>query len=92
MNSNGGARRKTARQGGAQAACVSEKPALDVFGVPPRVSTSWQKETVGRFAGMHTVGEMKRTSRREDWDQATAIGVKMLEEDDQRGWLHEGVC
>lgn len=67
---------------------ISEKPALDVFGVPPRVTTSWQKETVGRFAGMHTVAEMKRTSRRKDWDQATAIGVKMLEEDDQRGWLH----
>ena len=67
---------------------TSEKPALDVFGVPPRVTTSWEKETVGRFAGMHTVAEMKRTNRRKDWDQATALGVRMLQENDQRGWLH----
>jgi hypothetical protein len=69
-------------------AAASEKPALDVFGVPPRVTVSWEKDTVGRFAGMHTVAEMKRTNRRKDWDQATALGARMLEMDDRRGWLH----
>jgi len=65
-----------------------EKPSLDVFGAPPRVSTPWEKETVGRFAGRHTVAEMKRTNRRKDWDQATALGLAMLEANDPRGWLH----
>ncbi len=65
-----------------------EKPFLDVFGVPPRVSTRWEKETVGLFASRHTVAEMKRTHRRKDWDQATALGLAMLEKNDQRGWLH----
>jgi hypothetical protein len=43
---------------------------------------------VGRFAGMHTVAEMKRTRRRKDWDQATALGLAMLQTGDPRGWLH----
>jgi hypothetical protein len=67
---------------------TAEKPFLDVFGAPPRVSTPWQAETVGRFAGRHTVAEMKRTNRRKDWDQATALGLAMLEANDSRGWLH----
>jgi hypothetical protein len=66
----------------------AEKPFLDVFGVPPRVSSPWEKETVGRFAGRHTVAEMKRTNRRKDWDQATALGLAMLKQNDRRGWLH----
>ena len=45
---------------------TADKPFLDVFGVPPRVSSPWEKETIGRFAGMHTVAEMKRTNRRSD--------------------------
>jgi hypothetical protein len=64
------------------------KPFLDVFSVPPRVSSPWEKEMVGRFAGMHTVAEMKRTRRRKDWDQATALGLAMLQARDPRGWLH----
>lgn len=66
----------------------SEKPFLDVFGAPPRVSSAWEKETVGLFAGMHTVAEMKRTNRRKDWDHATALGLEMLKQGDHRGWLH----
>jgi hypothetical protein len=65
-----------------------EKPFLDVFGAPPRVSTPWEKETIGSFAGMHTVAEMKRTNRRKDWDIATALGLEMLKRGDCRGWLH----
>ena len=67
---------------------ATEKPSLDVFGAPPRVSTPWERETVGRFAGRHTVAEMKRTNRRKDWDQATALGLAMLQANDRRGWLH----
>jgi hypothetical protein len=67
---------------------TADKPFLDVFGVPPRVSSPWEKETIGRFAGMHTVAEMKRTNRRKDWDQATALGLEMLKRNDRRGWLH----
>jgi hypothetical protein len=67
---------------------VPAKPFLDVFSVPPRVSSPWEKEMVGRFAGMHTVAEMKRTRRRKDWDQATALGLAMLQTGDPRGWLH----
>ena len=66
----------------------AERPFLDVFGVPPRVSSPWQNEMVGRFAGRHTVAEMKRTNRRKDWDQATALGLAMLKINDRRGWLH----
>ena len=42
----------------------------------------------GIFAGPDTVAEMKRTKRRRDWDQATGLGLKMIEAGDQRGWLH----
>ncbi len=69
-------------------ATSSLKPFLDVFGSPPRVSSPWEKEIVGRFAGRHTVAEMKRTDRRKDWDQATALGLQMLEAGDSKGWLH----
>lgn len=31
---------------------------------------------------------MKRTNREKDWPFATALGVKMLEAGDERGWLH----
>ena len=65
-----------------------EKPFLDVFGVPPRVSAPWQNQMRGAFASPHTVAEMKRTKRRRDWDQATALGLQMIEQGDTRGWLH----
>lgn len=61
---------------------------LDVFGVAPRASSPWTTELNGRLAGMHTVAEMKRTDRLKDWPFATALGVKMVEAGDLRGWLH----
>ncbi|MFZ4695834.1 MAG: hypothetical protein ACOYMV_11970 [Verrucomicrobiia bacterium] len=64
------------------------QPYLDVFGVPPRMSSPWLKEIQGFWAGPHTVAEMKRTNRRKDWDQATALGLRMLRSGDERGWLH----
>lgn len=63
-------------------------PFLDVFGVPPRVTGSWQRRTRGLFADRQTVAEMKRTRRRKDWDQATALGLQMLKADQPEGWLH----
>lgn len=67
---------------------IADKAFLDVFGIPPRLSSAWQIQMQGIFAGPHTVAEMKRTKRRRDWDQATALGLKMIEAGDQRGWLH----
>lgn len=64
------------------------QPYLDVFGVPPRMSSPWLGEVQGFWAGPHTVAEMKRTNRRKDWDQATALGLRMLRSGDERGWLH----
>ena len=61
---------------------------LDVFGVPPRASSPWQKEIEGFYSGRHTVAEMKRTDREKDWPFATALGVQMLETGDRKGWLH----
>ena len=61
---------------------------LDVFGVAPRASSAWTTELNGRLAGMHTVAEMKRTDRLKDWPFATALGVKMIDAGDLRGWLH----
>ncbi len=61
---------------------------LDVFGVAPRGSSPWEAELQGFYAGLHTVAEMKRTNREKDWPFATALGVKLLEAGDPRGWLH----
>lgn len=61
---------------------------LDVFGVAPRASSPWEAEFQGFYAGLHTVAEMKRTNREKDWPFATALGVKLLEAGDERGWLH----
>jgi hypothetical protein len=61
---------------------------LDVFGVAPRASSAWPTEGAGILTGMHTVAEMKRTDRAKDWPCATALGVKLLEDGDPRGWLH----
>ncbi len=61
---------------------------LDVFGVAPRASSEWRSEGAGTLTGMHTVAEMKRTDRAKDWPFATALGVKLLEDGDPRGWLH----
>jgi hypothetical protein len=61
---------------------------LDVFGVAPRGTTPWEAELQGFYAGLHTVAEMKRTNRERDWPFATALGIKLLESGDTRGWLH----
>jgi hypothetical protein len=61
---------------------------LDVFGVAPRGSSRWEVELQGFYAGPHTVAEMKRTNREKDWPFVTALGVKLLETGDPRGWLH----
>ena len=61
---------------------------LDVFGVAPRASSFWITEAAGTLTGMHIVAEMKRTDRPKDWPFATALGVKLLEDGDSRGWLH----
>lgn len=61
---------------------------LDVFGVPPRASSPWEDEIEGFYSSCHTVAEMKRTDRDKDWPYATALGEKMLQAGDERGWLH----
>jgi len=61
---------------------------LDVFGVAPRATSPWQTDVRGFYASPHTVAEMKRTDRAKDWPFATALGVKLLEANDPRGWLH----
>ena len=61
---------------------------LDIFGVAPRGSSPWEAELQGFYAGPHTVAEMKRTNRDKDWPFVTALGVKLLEAGDARGWLH----
>ena len=64
------------------------EPHLDVFGIAPRGTTRWERETQGLYAHPHTVAEMKRTDRTKDWPFATALGTRMLNEGDARGWLH----
>jgi hypothetical protein len=64
-----------------------EIPFLDIFGAPPRVSSSWIDDIAGSFAGLHTVAEMKRSQRPRDWSQATALGIELLKRGDERGWL-----
>jgi len=61
---------------------------LDVFGHALRESTPWERELVGLYASPQTVAEMKRTNRDKDWAFITALGVRMIEVDDERGWLH----
>jgi len=61
---------------------------LDIFGVAPRGSSPWVAEIRGFYAGLHTVAEMKRTQRDKDWPFVTALGAKMLQAGDERGWLH----
>jgi hypothetical protein len=61
---------------------------LDIFGVAPRGSSPWEAELQGFYANPHTVAEMKRTNRDKDWPFVTALGARMLEAGDSRGWLH----
>jgi hypothetical protein len=61
---------------------------LDVFGHALRESVPWERGLLGLYAGPHTVAEMKRTNRDKDWSVITALGVRMIDADDDRGWLH----
>ncbi len=61
---------------------------LDVFGHALRESIPWGQEVLGLYAGAQTVAEMKRTNRDKDWAFITALGVRMIQADDERGWLH----
>ena len=65
-----------------------DETCLDVFGVAPRASTHWEDEIEGIYASRHTVAEMKRTNRDKDWPFVTALGVKLLNAGNARGWLH----
>jgi hypothetical protein len=61
---------------------------LDVFGHALRESSPWTEELFGLYASPHTVADMKKTDRGKDWDFVTGLGVRMIEADDERGWLH----
>jgi hypothetical protein len=69
-------------------ATVTETVTLDVFGHALRESVPWEQDLLGLYAGPHTVAEMKRTNRDKDWAAITALGMRMIEADDDRGWLH----
>ena len=61
---------------------------LDVFGHALRESSPWPLDVFGLYAGPHTVAQMKRTNRDKDWAFITALGQRMIEVEDDRGWLH----
>ena len=61
---------------------------FDVFGQALRASTPWQNELSGLYASPHIVAEMKRTNRDKDWPFITALGTRLIEMGDERGWLH----
>jgi hypothetical protein len=61
---------------------------LDLFGSALRQSSPWEEEVFGLYAGPQTVAEMKRTVRDKNWATITALGVRMIEANDERGWLH----
>jgi hypothetical protein len=61
---------------------------LDVFGIAPRARSPWQAEMIPPYAHPHVVADMKRTAREKDWPFISALGVKLVESGDPRGWLH----
>ncbi len=61
---------------------------LDVFGIAPRARSSWYEGSTPVYAHPHVVADMKRTGRDKDWPFLTALGVKLVEGGDPRGWLH----
>ncbi len=61
---------------------------LDVFGRALREACPWPGDIFGLYAGPATVAAMKRTNRDKDWAFITALGERMLEADDERGWMH----
>jgi hypothetical protein len=60
---------------------------LDVFAEAPRVEHDWATDIEGFYVGPLTVAAMKKTDREKDWPQVTALGLKLLEAGDTRGWL-----
>jgi hypothetical protein len=71
-----------------QWATPPDMAALDVFGQALREASPWAGDVFGLYAGPNTVAAMKRTSRDKDWAFITALGERMLEADDPRGWWH----
>jgi hypothetical protein len=61
---------------------------LDVFGIAPRARPLWYEETIPVYAQPHVVADMKRSDREKDWPFLTALGVKLVEGGDPRGWLY----
>jgi len=61
---------------------------LDVFGIAPRARSPWQEEMLSPYAHPHVVADMKRTAREKDWPFISALGVKLVQGGDERGWLH----
>jgi len=61
---------------------------LDVFGRALRSPIPWEGEILGLFVSQHVVAEMKRTNRDKDWPFITALGTRLLQAKDPRGWLH----
>jgi hypothetical protein len=61
---------------------------LDVFGIAPRARSRWQDEMMPPYAHPHVVADMKRTARDKDWPFISALGAKLVESGDERGWLH----
>lgn len=65
-----------------------DETCIDIFGVAPRGSSSWERQLAGIYASPHVVAEMKRTNRDKDWPFATALGGQMLDGGNSNGWLH----
>ena len=65
-----------------------EATKLDIFGHALRESSPWPEDLFGLYANPHTVAEMKRTNRDKDWPFISALGKRMIQADDERGWLH----
>lgn len=61
---------------------------FDVFGHALREASPWPRDVFGLYAGPNTVAGMKRTNRDKDWAFISALGQRMLEAEDERGWLH----
>jgi hypothetical protein len=61
---------------------------LDVFGIAPRARSSWLEEIQPPYAHPHIVADMKRTARSKDWPFISDLGILLIEQGDDRGWLH----
>jgi len=65
-----------------------DETCLDIFGIAPRGSSSWERQLAGIYVRPNVVAEMKRTNRDRDWPFATALGGQILDEGNTDGWLH----